>query len=292
MRAAVFFSSIALMGCLATPGAYAQGARGGVPQPPATAKARAPFDVTGYWVSMVTEDWRFRMITPLKGDYLGVPLNDEARRIADRWDPAKDEAAGEQCKSYGAANIMRVPERLHITWQNDQTLKLEFDAGTQTRLLHFTGSAPAGAEPTWQGYSTAQWEMAGQQVELDRNGIPVARGTVVPGGGGGGGGGNRGASDGAPAGGSLKATTTNFREGYLRKNGVPYSASASITEYFDRVGPEPNGDVYLIVRTVVEDSKYLEQPFITSTHFKLEPNGASKWNPTPCRIDAPVGNGQ
>jgi hypothetical protein len=78
-----------------------------------------------------------------------------------------------------------------------------------------------------------------------------------------------------------------MREGYLRKNGVPYSANAVVTEYFDRVGPEPNGDVLLIVRTVVEDSKYLTQPFITSTHFKLEANGATKWNPTPCKVDPP-----
>src|SRR3989442_14482109 len=110
---------------------------GQAPQTVQTAKARAPFDMTGYWVSMVTEDWRFRMITPLKGDYLGIPLNDEGRRVANTWDPARDEAAGEQCRSYGAANIMRVPARLHITWQDDQTVKLETDSGMQTRLFYF-----------------------------------------------------------------------------------------------------------------------------------------------------------
>src|SRR5215831_5555394 len=69
----------------------------------------APWDLTGYWVSIVTEDWRFRMVTPGKGDYLGLPLNDAAKKVAEAWDPAKDAAAGEQCKSYGAAAIMRVP---------------------------------------------------------------------------------------------------------------------------------------------------------------------------------------
>src|SRR6185436_9027347 len=127
--------------------------------------------------------------------------------VADLWDPAKDEASGNQCKAYGVGNIMRMPGRLHITWQDDQTLKLEFDAGTQTRLLHFEGSAPAGAEPTWQGYSTAQWEIGGQQP-LDRNGIPVAPGTILPAGGAGSG--NRVAGD-ALRGGSLKVNTTNFR---------------------------------------------------------------------------------
>src|ERR1043166_563225 len=109
----------------------------GLAQPPVAApkppRQAAPFDMSGYWVSIVTEDWRFRMVTPPKGDYPDItPLNDAGKKIADAWDPAKDEAAGEQCKGYGAGNIMRIPERLHITWTNDTTLKLETDAGMQT----------------------------------------------------------------------------------------------------------------------------------------------------------------
>jgi hypothetical protein len=181
---------------------------------------------------------------------------------------------------------MRMPGRLHITWQDEATLKLEFDAGTQTRLLHFGGKAPAGGEKTWQGYSVADWEVAGQLLNVDRNGIP--NGPSPAGAGSAGGGRARGAGrGGVPRGGSLKVVTTNFRDGYLRKNGVPYSAGAGITEYFDRLGPEPNGDVILLVRTVVDDPKYLNQPFITSTHFKLEKDGA-KWSPTPCKIDPPL----
>jgi hypothetical protein len=251
------------------------------PAAPRTPKTIAPIDLTGWWVPVITEDWRWRMLTPPKGDYASVPINDEGRRVADTWNLGKDEAAGLACKPYGAANIMRMPGRMHITWQDDTTLKAEFDAGTQTRLLRFTGSAPAGGEKTWQGFSAASWEIAGQQVNVDRNGIPIA-----PPAGGRGGRGGRGAAA-PPRGGSLRVVTTNFREGYLRKNGVPYSANASITEYYDKVGPEPNGDVILLVRTVVEDPKYLQMPFITSTHFKLEKDGG-KWNPTPCKIDPPV----
>jgi len=261
------------------------------PQQPRTAKTAAPIDLTGYWVSVVTEDWRWRMLTPSKGDYASVPLNQEARKIGDTWDLAKDEASGNACKPFGVGNIMRMPGRVHITWQDDSTLKLEFDAGTQTRLLRFDATPPpAGAERTWQGYSVAEWEVAGQQLELDRNGIPTGAGAGAGAGGGGGRGGRGargGAGGGAPRGGSLKVETTKMREGYLRKNGVPYSDAAVVSEYFDRLGPEPNGDVILIVRTVVDDPKYLTQPFITSTHFKLEPNG-SKWNPTPCKIDPPI----
>jgi hypothetical protein len=254
------------------------------PAPPRTPRTIAPIDITGYWVPVITEDWRWRMLTPPKGDYASVPINDEGRRVADAWNLSRDEAGGLACKPYGIGNIMRMPGRMHVTWQDDTTLKLEFDAGTQTRLLHFAGKAPSAADKvqkTWQGYSAADWEIAGQSVAVDRNGIPVG----PPAGGRGGRGGGRGAP--APRGGALHVVTTNFREGYLRKNGVPYSENASISEYFDKVGPEPNGDVILLVRTVVEDPKYLQVPFITSTHFKLEKDGA-KWNPSPCKIDPPV----
>jgi len=249
--------------------------------PPAgSARANAPIDLTGNWVSIVTEDWRFRMVTPPKGDYASVPLNQAARAVADAWDPAKDTAAGNACKSYGAGNIMRVPGRLHISWQDDNTLKIETDAGQQVRLLHFAGS-PSG-EPSWQGYSAATWEFAGGYVLPP----PGPRGGAAPppaAGGGGGGGGGRGGGRGGPPpkAGSLKVVTTRLKDGYLRKNGVPYSADAVVTEYFDRHS-ESNGDEWFTVTTIVEDPKYLGQPFITSTHFKREPD-ASKWYPAPCK---------
>jgi hypothetical protein len=256
-----------------------RGAPPPAPQQPRTARAAAPIDLTGYWVSVVTEDWRWRMLTPSKGDYASVPLNQEGRKAGDTWDLARDEASGNACKPFGVGNIMRMPGRVHITWQDDSTLKLEFDAGTQTRLLRFNQTPPPrAAERTWQGDSVAEWEVAGQQLEIDRNGIPIGRAGAGAGAGG---------SADTPRGGSLKVVTTNMREGYLRKNGVPYSDAAVVSEYFDRLGPEPNGDVILVARTVVDDPKYLTQPFITSTHFKLEPNG-SKWNPTPCTIDPPI----
>src|SRR6266571_4792236 len=100
-------------------------------------KADAPIDITGYWVSIVTEDWRYRMVTPAKGDYASVPLNADSRKVADAWDPAKDEAAGNQCKAYGAAAVMRVPGRVRISWADDETMKVETDAGTQTRMFYF-----------------------------------------------------------------------------------------------------------------------------------------------------------
>ncbi|MGB7218200.1 MAG: hypothetical protein WBD07_05285, partial [Vicinamibacterales bacterium] len=127
------------------------------PAPP-TARATAPFDITGYWVSVVTEDWRWRMVTPSKGDVSSVPVNAQGQQAANAWDYARDIAAGNQCKAYGAGGLMRLPTRLHITWQDDNTLKLETDAGQQTQLFRFDRSpSPAPAARAPQGNAVAQW---------------------------------------------------------------------------------------------------------------------------------------
>jgi len=229
--------------------------RGRGQAPAVSPRAAAPVDLTGYWISVVTEDWRWRMVTPAKGDYDSVPLNAAARRAADTWDPKQDEAAGEACRSYGAPAIMRVPGRIHITWDNDTTLHIDTEAGTQTRILRF--GSPSPAEPTWQGLSVAQWEVGGR------------------------GGGMFGVAQAKPSG-ALKVVTTRIRPGYLRKNGVPYGATASVTEYFNALPREENGDTWLVVTTVVTDPQFLNGRFITSSHFKKLADGTA-WHPTPCR---------
>lgn len=222
------------------------GARGAGPR---AARDAAAIDLTGYWVSVVTEDWKWRMVMPKKAVFDGIPLSAEGRRIGEAWDPAKDEAAGEQCRAYGAAGIMRLPTRLHITWQDANTLKVETDSGTQTRLFHFD-AVPVPSESSWQGHSVAQWEAAAG-----------ARGAALPGG-------------------NLKVTTTHLRSGYVRKNGAPYSDKAVVTEYFD-VNTAPNGDQWLTVTSRVEDPQYFRGPYITTSDFKKLPD-AKGWNPTPC----------
>jgi hypothetical protein len=238
---------------------FAQGGGAGQAGPPPTAKAAAPVDLTGYWVSPIFEDYRWRMFTPLKGDAASVPINNAARKIVDAWDPAQDEAAGEQCRAYGAAGLMRVPGHLHITWQDDNTLKIETTAGTQTRMFHFGGQPPKDGAPSWQGYSAARWDP------------PIPRGPA-------------GVAPNFPRAGqksrSLDVVTTQLRAGYLRKNGVPYSASTTLTEYYDRWS-EPNGQEWLTVTTVVTDPEYLAIPFVTTTDFKKEPDG-SMFVPKPC----------
>jgi hypothetical protein len=190
------------------------------------------------------------MMTPAKGDYPSIPLNAEGRKVADAWDPAKDEAAGNQCKAYGAGAIMRVAGRFRITWENDNTLRVDSDEGNQSRVFRFGRTPPSNGGATWQGDSTAQWEYAGGR-----------RGE-----------GNRG--------GSLKVVTTHLKPGYLQKNGVPYGANAVVTEHFDLV-KEPNGDTWLIVTTLVNDPQYLTRPFQRSTHLKKQAD-SSGWAPMPC----------
>ena len=210
---------------------------------PASPRASAPIDLTGYWVSVVTEDWRWRMVTPPKGDYASVPMTQEARTVADTWDISKDGS----CMAYGAAGLLRIPTRLRLSWESDTVLKLETDAGVQTRRLVFDRTQQPGPR-SLQGFSLAEWERCG----------------------------GRGAQ-----GGDLKVTTTNMTGGWVRKNGVPYSENAILTEYYDHF-TAPNGDDWFTVTTIVEDPKYFTQAFVTTTHFKKEPDG-SKWSPSPCR---------
>ncbi len=228
------------------------------PEPPRPPRQAAPIDLTGDWVAVVTEDWRWRMMTPLKGDAASVPTNAAARTVIDAWDPAEDEAAGLQCKSYGAPAIMRVPGRLRIQWLDDTTLQIETDAGQQTRVFHFSGQAPADTEPSWQGYSSARWESAEGPTFLS-----FGFGGQV---------GDQSRT--------LEVTTTHLREGYLRKNGIPYSDQTVVQEYFDRFD-EPTGEQWFMVTTVVEDPQYLAIPFVTTSHFKKIPTGQG-WNPEPC----------
>ena len=217
------------------------------------AKAAAPIDLTGYWVAVVTQDWLQRMVTPAKGDYASIPITAAAKQVGDAWDPQKDEAAHEECRSYGAPGLMRSPTRLHITWNDDNTLRVETDYGMQTRLFHFGNWKAAGGPATWQGDSVVRWE-------------------VAPGQG--------GPSDGVPNTGSLKVVTSHLRPGYLRKNGVPYSGDAMLTEYWD-LFKATSDEQWIEITSIVEDPLYLRQPWVTALHFKKEPSG-NKWDPTPC----------
>lgn len=230
------------------------------PAPKLSPREAAPIDLTGYWVSVVSEDWRWRMVTPAKDDFAGIPFTPEGRRVGDAWDPAKDEASGDACKAYGAAAIMRLPGRLHITWQDDSTLKIETDTGMQTRLLKFDAKAPDDLAPSRQGFSQAQWEQPERGMGTPRPGFGATR-------------------EGAK-GRALEVVTTHLLPGYLRKNGFPVSANAVIREDFD-LFTERTGQPWFVVTTIVEDPLYLQEPFVTSSNFKKEPDG-TRWRARPC----------
>lgn len=228
-------------------------AQGG-PRLPLQAHGPPPWamELPGYWASLITEDWRLRMVTPPKGDYVGIPLTAAAKRVADAWDPVKDEADGDQCRSYGAAAIMFRPEQLQIAWlDNGQTLEMNVDGGMQTRLFHFGDAAVRDVNPSWQGYSTATW------IPRRSQGVPFAANARY-----------------------LHVTTARMLSGYLRQNGVPYSANATLTEDYDLIQVSDH-EAYLSVTTTVKDPLYLDYPLVLSALFEKQ-RDKTGWNPTPC----------
>lgn len=214
-------------------------------------------DLAGYWVSLVTNDWRYRMVTPAKGDVVGIPVTRAAVNVAEAWDPARDTADGLQCRSYGAGEIMMRPERVHITWRGSRTLVMQIDAGMQTRVFNFGGGAPPDIKPSWQGYSSAAWvPRATPGFGFRRSGGPPRDSDY------------------------LHVITSHMRPGYLRSNGVPYSVNAVLTENFDVVRV-PGHEMYLVDTSTVTDPKYLEYPFTLTSIFLKQPGDAG-WDPTPC----------
>jgi hypothetical protein len=231
------------------------------PGGPIQGREAAPIDLTGTWVSIITEDWPTRMVTPTIGDTSSIPENQAAKEIAMAWRPEMD--VGNECRAYGAPGIMNEPSRLRISWDDDMTLKMEIDSGMQTRLFHFDHTVPAG-EPSRQGHSLAQWvgpyQSGPRQFGL---GVNFANAPVS----------------------TLEVKTDNLIEGYLRKNGIPHSDQATVTEYID-VLEIVDGSTWLIDVVIVEDPVYLQQPYVVSRNFKKEPDD-SKWNPQDCFVTNP-----
>jgi hypothetical protein len=242
-------------GCLLTATAWSQPPDGG-----RSAREGALIDLTGQWVAVIDEDWRWRMITPPVGDVSSLPVNARGRAAAAEWDLEHDRAEGDLCKAFAGPGLMRQPTRIRIDWEDDDTLRFEFDAGRQERHLEF-GPAEPTAEPTRQGFSRASW----YTQRLSRGVFGSSASTR----------------------GALHVTTTNFTPGYLRPNGVPYSEQTVMKEYFHSFSLPGDVGTWLIVTTVVEDPVNLTQELIMSTQFKKETD-PSKWAPRPCDISPPL----
>ncbi len=277
LRAALFLT-VAVTPLLAQPPPPVMG-------PPNSPAAEA-FDPTGYWVALISGDWRYRMIVPGRGAYRDVPLNKNAKAFADAWNPSAEEVAGKQCEAYGAPALMRQPTRLHIHWQDANTLQVDTDNGMQTRLLHFMQTAgparpeqpgvlppeperaataapndAAAIQASWQGYSLASWDLWQAPIAAFRGPFDTV--------------------DNKPHG-SLRVSTDHLLPGLLRKNGVPYSARTTLKEYW-QVHREAQGVTWMTIASTVDDPVYLQTPYIYDVMFKQEPDG-SKWDPTPCSL--------
>lgn len=161
-------------------------------------------------------------------------------------DLVRDEAQGEQCRRRRDGHHEREPGRFRISWQDDTTLRIEADTGTQTRLLHFAGTPPTG-ERQLQGFSQAKWQSP-----------PGGRGAF-----------GIGVTRVGNQSNTLEVATTRIRPGYLRKNGIPFSEDARLTEYFDVVR-ELSGQEWLVITSIVEDPKYLNEPWVTNINLKKE----------------------
>ncbi len=222
---------------------------------PESARVAAPIDLTGYWVSIVSEDWRLRMRTAQRGDYDYLPLNEEGRRVADAWDPEAALASSEECKAYGAAGIMRIPGRFHIRWEDANTLRIDVDAGMQSRLFYFDRLPTAGGPSTPQGSSVAAWRFTGGRSS---GSLPTERTS-----------------------GELNVVTTNITAGHVFRHGIPYSDQAVYKESFMVL--EDRGVEYLVLTTIIEDPTYLAAPYIRTLQFRKEPDD-SGWDPTPCLL--------
>jgi hypothetical protein len=108
---------------------------------------------------------------------------------------------------------------------------------------------PAGVKPSRQGYSIGAWAIVGGSGNVER-------------------------------GGHLKVVTRRLTPGYYWKNGMPYTANATLTEYF-RVMELPGKSQWIRLTQIVEDPEYLTQPWVINYAFKKLPD-ASAWNPTAC----------
>jgi hypothetical protein len=230
------------------------------PGPPDTPRERASIDITGQWVAVVNEDWRWRMITPPVGDTASLPINERGRAAAAAWDLERDRVEGAFCKAFAGPGLMRQPTRIRIEWEDGDTLKLEFDAGRQLRRFEFAAQPPA--ERSLQGYSEAQWFRQTQS-----RGVFGAR---TP-----------------PDGGSLVVRTTQLTGGYLRPNGVPFSDRATVKEFFNTFALPGDAGTWLVVTMVVADPEYLTTELVLSSQFKKEA-ARSAWNPRACDIAPPL----
>jgi len=201
--------------------------------------AQAQIDFAGVWQPIYQEDIPERLAGPALRDYVGLPINDSARQFADSWDPSRITLIEEQCRVHVSPYIYRGPTQLRIWEEKDpktqQLLAIKHYISTyeQTRTIWMDNRPHPG---------------------------PNAAHTWM------------GFSTGRYEGDMLVVETTHLKQGWIRRNGLPMSDRASMTEYYVR-----NGD--LMTHTfVLIDPVYLTEPLVKSQDFsrntrELAPQG-------------------
>jgi hypothetical protein len=198
----------------------------------ASAQARVGFNLSGMWTAMYHEDELERTDpgSPV-GDYLGMPINDDARLRADTWDADLISVLEHQCIPHSAIYAMRAPSNLKISTIDDPTtaqIVAFIIDGTYTgpRTIWMDGRPHPSqfAAHTWAGFSTGVWE-----------------------------------------GDTLRIETTHIKAGYLRRNGIAFSDQATLTEFIDL------HDKYLTLVSIAEDPVYLTEPLVRSESWVWNP---------------------
>lgn len=197
-----------------------------------TTAVHAQSFLNGDWVGTFHEDQPERGPGPELGDYLGIPVNAAGRQYADSWDASRLTLPEHQCRAHVSPYIYRGPIRVRITE--------EIDPGTQTviAIKHFL-STYAQERTIW----------------LDGRPHPSEEAPHTW----------MGFSTGEWQGRILKVTTTHIKQGWHRRNGIPMSAKATMTEYFIR------HDTVLTQVSITEDPIFLSQPLVKTTNLTLDP---------------------
>jgi len=217
----------------------------------ASAPAFAQVDFTGEWAPRFYEDQPERVAGPELGDYLGLPITDPARMRADTWNAAIQTLPEWQCRPHSADYIWRGPSNLHI-WKEVDPVTREITAFHAEWLRSVDNVYYLDGRPHPSPNAAHTWA-----------GFATAKWE----------------------GNMLTVTVTHLKEGYVRRNGVPRSDLATVTEHWIRHGN------WLTVVTIVNDPVYLSEPFIRSTDYELDEHQLVP--PYPCdvveEVDRPKG---
>jgi hypothetical protein len=203
--------------------------------------ASAQTNLIGYWNPLFHEDVDERIPGPSIGDYLGLPISDAARLRAEAWDASLLSMPEHQCKPHPSTYGFRGVGVLRI-WEDR-------DEDTQQLVKIHTHIA---------------WQEQHREIWMDGRPHPpeYAQHTW------------QGFSTGSWEGDVLVVKTTHLKAGWMRRNGLPLSDRATMTDRFHRYG-----DVMTHV-SIVEDPVYLTEPLVKTNGFLLQPAGTM--TPYPC----------